>query len=534
MNYRGIKESTNKSPTSKLSSKLAEFTLGSRTPHNLSRSRVGKTPSKTTTTEQHRSKSVGRGLKTRSLTPSRNPNFSGVGNGGGDRYIPNRSASQFELGHYLLMNQNSQNESMLNGSTSAPCSPSKAEYQRKMRENLNGGVSNVNAASVGDLSDCRILAYQKGQAPQAPQGFQNQNHRVLYSVRAVPSSSCKKTLRHIPAAPERILDAPEILDDYYLNLLDWSSQNFVAVALLGSVYLWNAAAGTIQLLVELENTTDFVSSVSWAQDGNYLAVGFSTGATGLYDPSRENTLLRMMDGHTTRVGSLAWNSHLLTSGCRSGEIVHHDVRMPNHVIATLSGHTQEVCGLRWSGDGRHLASGGNDNLVQLWSAAMTGQGTDTVPLYTLSDHLAAVKALAWCPWQPSILASGGGCADRTIRFWNVNTGTCTMSTDAGSQVSALVWNSEYKELLSGHGYPSNQLTIWRYPSMTRVQELTGHTQRILNAAASPCGEFVMSAGADESLRLWHCFKVDETQKKQQRQATSTRKDVGRSIAQTIR
>uniref|UniRef100_A0A914V911 Uncharacterized protein n=1 Tax=Plectus sambesii TaxID=2011161 RepID=A0A914V911_9BILA len=60
----------------------------------------------------------------------------------------------------------------------------------------------------------------------------------------------------------------------------------------------------------------------------------------LYDPSRENTLLRMMDGHTTRVGSLAWNSHLLTSGCRSGEIVHHDVRMPNHVIATLSGHTQ--------------------------------------------------------------------------------------------------------------------------------------------------------------------------------------------------
>ena len=36
---------------------------------------------------------------------------------------------------------------------------------------------------------------------------------------------------------------------------------------------------------------------------------------------------------------------------------------------------------------------------------------------------------------------------------------------------------------------------------------------------SPDGEFVMSASADESLRLWHCFAVDanEKQKKQQRE-----------------
>ena len=28
-------------------------------------------------------------------------------------------------------------------------------------------------------------------------------------------------------APERILDAPDLTDDYYLNLLDWSSTNTV-------------------------------------------------------------------------------------------------------------------------------------------------------------------------------------------------------------------------------------------------------------------------------------------------------------------
>ena len=36
-----------------------------------------------------------------------------------------------------------------------------------------------------------------------------------------------KYSRHIPQAPERILDAPELLDDYYLNLLDWNAENIL-------------------------------------------------------------------------------------------------------------------------------------------------------------------------------------------------------------------------------------------------------------------------------------------------------------------
>lgn len=44
------------------------------------------------------------------------------------------------------------------------------------------------------------------------------------------------------------------------------------------------------------------------------------------------------------------------------------------------------------------------------------------------------QALAWCPWQSSLLASGGGTADRNIRFWNANTGVCLSSVDTKSQV----------------------------------------------------------------------------------------------------
>ena len=51
----------------------------------------------------------------------------------------------------------------------------------------------------------------------------------------------------------------------------------------------------------------------------------------------------------------------------------------------------------------------------------------------LTAHQAAVKALAWCPFQSNLLASGGGTADRSIRFWNTITGAHLNAIDTHSQ-----------------------------------------------------------------------------------------------------
>ena len=59
-------------------------------------------------------------------------------------------------------------------------------------------------------------------------------------------------------------------------MLDWSAGNQLAVCLSGHVYLWNSGSGDIQQLMEMDNTDDYVSSVSWVKEGNYLAIGTST------------------------------------------------------------------------------------------------------------------------------------------------------------------------------------------------------------------------------------------------------------------
>ncbi|CAM9822258.1 unnamed protein product, partial [Ascophyllum nodosum] len=62
------------------------------------------------------------------------------------------------------------------------------------------------------------------------------------------------------------------------------------------------------------------------------------------------------------------------------------------------------------------------------------------PRRTLVEHQAAVKALAWCPFQRHLLASGGGTADRSIKFWNTANGSMLNSIDTGSQVCSLQWS----------------------------------------------------------------------------------------------
>ena len=48
----------------------------------------------------------------------------------------------------------------------------------------------------------------------------------LYTANAGPRP--KKAFRAVPQQPDRILDAPDLVDDYYLNLLDWGSSNAVS------------------------------------------------------------------------------------------------------------------------------------------------------------------------------------------------------------------------------------------------------------------------------------------------------------------
>ena len=120
----------------------------------------------------------------------------------------------------------------------------------------------------------------------------------------------------------------------------------------------------------------------------------------------------------------------------------------------------------------------------------------------MSSHCAAVKALSWCPWQRSVLATGGGTKDKTIQFFNTDTNSVIHSVNTGSQVCALLWNKREREVISSHGFNKNQICIWNYPKRTKVTELKGHMSRVLYLVMSPDETTIVSGAGDETLRFW--------------------------------
>ncbi|CAN1751658.1 Cell division cycle 20.1, cofactor of APC complex [Linum perenne] len=182
-----------------------------------------------------------------------------------------------------------------------------------------------------------------------------------------------------------------------------------------------------------------------------------------------------------------------------GRIINNDLRIRDHIVEKYRGHTQEVCGLKWSASGQHLASGGNDNLVHIWDRSMaTHEGSCMVSI------------------QRGLLATGGGEGDGRIKFWNTDTGACSKSVNTGSQVCGLLWNKNERELLSSHGSSQNQLTLWKYPSLVKIAELTEHSTSVLYMAQSPDRRTVASAAGapgNEKLRIWDVFGDPKATKK---------------------
>ncbi|KAK1144658.1 WD repeat-containing protein slp1 [Aspergillus melleus] len=371
---------------------------------------------------------------------------------------------------------------------------STTSYTRPAPDAVAYESSLANACGVN--LNTRILAFK----PPPPESSKPIDLRAQYNRPLRPSKSQSAQFRRrVQTAPERVLDAPGLLDDYYLNLLDWSSGNQVAIGLERNVYVWSADSGSVDCLLETSPDT-YVSSVKWSGDGAYVGVGLGTGEVQIWDVE-EGTKLRSMFGHDSRVGVMGWSKHTLSTGARSGLVFNHDVRVAQHKVAELVSHTSEVCGLEWRPDGAQLATGGNDNLVNIWDARSL-----SAPKFTKTNHRAAVKALSWCPWQLNLLATGGGSYDRHIHFWNTTTGARTNSIDTGSQVTSLRWSNHYREIVSSSGFPDNSLSIWSYPTLVRNVEIPAHETRVLHSCLSPDGQLLATAAADESLKFWKVFE----------------------------
>jgi cell division cycle 20-like protein 1 (cofactor of APC complex) len=217
----------------------------------------------------------------------------------------------------------------------------------------------------------KLLKYtRKSRVSSRPFLFENENIHDIWK---------KKRRYQVKKKPVKILEAPGLLDDYYLNLVVWGQSNIIGVGLEDCVYFYifnknkvvkHFDCSELDLSSERGFSADswpYVCSMSFNSSGNSLAVADSAGRLALTD-THTNKVISSAVVHNARIGSLHWQYNLLVSGSRDSCVNLFDTRKSlRSPIHSFEGHHQEICGLKLSPDNKFIASGGNDNECMLWS-----------------------------------------------------------------------------------------------------------------------------------------------------------------------
>lgn len=109
-----------------------------------------------------------------------------------------------------------------------------------------GGRGGSSAASVTARGPALASMFQYQRARRSfDRDIDRPSLSPVGSTSARLLASPRKAKRKIPKVPFKVLDAPALQDDFYLNLVDWSSQNILAVGLGSCVYLWSACTSKV-------------------------------------------------------------------------------------------------------------------------------------------------------------------------------------------------------------------------------------------------------------------------------------------------
>ncbi|CAH2350848.1 meiosis-specific APC/C activator protein Ama1p [[Candida] railenensis] len=333
-------------------------------------------------------------------------------------------------------------------------------------------------------------------------------------------SKSKKSWVSVPNyIPYRVLDAPGLRNDFYSNLISWSSKtNNIAVGLDRQVYLWNNQDGVS--LVKMDNR-GIITCISFSKSDFFL-VGTSTGNLCLLSQTQNKVIGRVrIEG--AGICCLHWSKcdSFFFVGDSKGVVTCYEIviiprkeRDYNSMYAItfvkrscFIFHKQQICGIALSKEENEIAIGGNDNYCTIWDISQIGSPI----LKHLLPHNAAVKAIAYCPWSKALLATGGGTRDRNLRFWHTTTGTLLHIFDTTYQITSLIWSTFSKEIVVtfGFGDDNNRLIVagYTFPNLSQVFKVNAGTNlRILSAILSPDNESICVTTNDETIRFYKIWK----------------------------
>ncbi|KAK8040024.1 hypothetical protein PG993_008435, partial [Apiospora rasikravindrae] len=273
---------------------------------------------------------------------------------------------------------------------------------------------------------------------------------------------------------------------------------------------WEAAEdnyrGSMTLLACIKAHSQQICGLAWSSDGSQFATGGNDNLCCLYNTNTIAETEPVQDDALPDVSTFQWSA-------ASDSVLPHDSILDNLGVRDVVNLVTPIRNSRpppTPSTGANASTPaplrssvlslglGDRNQHNNLPAAAARASINLPKMHSRSAalkvwrHQAAVKALAFCPWQPNLLATGGGSTDKMIHFFHTTSGAALATISVSAQVTSLTWSTRRRELAATFGYAqpdhSVRIAVFSWPECAMIGCVRWHGEhRALCAIAYPGG-----------------------------------------------
>ncbi|KAL9132090.1 MAG: hypothetical protein Q9217_000126 [Psora testacea] len=305
--------------------------------------------------------------------------------------------------------------------------------------------------------------------------FKSQQPSAIACISFKPVTTRRPSERFGSMVPtEELLVGDDIGHVYYYSI-EWMSQQQI------DIHGWN---GHMKLLAKIQVHSQQICGLAWSPNGEFFATGANDNACYLFEAKDILKDPRVCDESKSiykRPLQTLFDSLSLPSFIPGG------AGNPKNNSRTAS----DTPSLFSNSPFPPLAS------LMLQNTTIT-PGEDGSLLISEGRqrhkwiHSAAVKAIAFCPWQRGLIAAGGGSNDRAIHFYHTFSGACLATINVHAQVTSLIWSTTRREIAATFGYAQPEhpyrIAVFSWPECRKVVAIPWSSDmRALSAISYPFG-----------------------------------------------